>query len=296
MGNVIDPFICPSLAKGIRRAYLEALDASWADFGQRVRAFRRRSGGVKINSQKALHREVERFKTKLMPQFLSAADIGVQSGRKEAWMIFTLAHLQDSATVIGRAGVSCTFFGYPHVVDVRDLPVEFTGHAIDRLIQRAHVVDLPLSKSDLNAIHAGFSSAMIWAAAAAKAMLDLSAEEHRSTDVIIPADHGIFLGRFDTQALRLILTTFVDSAKLWDEETYALSQLTQLGEERLALSALDLVANGWMAHDDTQVSESLVEIWRAFGWVIREREERPGKMDAAWLARTEEGGKGVLDD
>ena len=45
-----------------------------------------------------------------------------------------------------------------------------------------------------------------------------------------------------------------------------------------------LVANGWMAHDDTQVSERLINIWKTFGWVIREREERPGKMDAAWAA------------
>ena len=78
---------------------------------------------------------------------------------------------------------------------------------------------------------------------------------------------------------RLVLTTFIDSAKLWDEEIYALGQLNRLGEERLALSALDLVANGWMAHDDTQVGERLTEIWKTFGWVIREREARPAKMD-----------------
>ena len=285
MGIPNEPFICPSLARGIRRAYLETLDASWVDFSQRVKAFRRRTGGVEITSPKAFRREVDRFKTKLMPQFLSAADIGVESGRKKAWMIFTLVHRQDSANVLGKAGVCCTLLGYPHVLDVRSLPIEFTGHAIDRLIQRAHVVDLPLSSSDLNAIHAGFASAMIWAAAAAKAMQKLDEEEQARTDVIIPADHGIFLGRFDPQVSRLVLTTFIDSARLWEEEIYALKQLNELGEERLALSALNLMADGWMGHNDTHVSERLIDIWKTFGWVIREREERPGKMDAAWLAK-----------
>jgi len=284
MGSMIEPLICPSLARGIRRAYFEVLDANWADFGRRMKAFRQRTGGIDISSPKAFRREVERFRTKLMPQFLSSTDIGVASGRKRAWMMFTLSHLQDSAHDIGRAGITCTLVGYPHVVNFSTLPIEFTGHAIDRLIQRAHVVDLPLSQGDLNAIHAGFSSAMIWATAAAKAMQVMSEEEQARTDVIIPADHGIFLGRFDPQVSRLLLTTFIDSAKLWDEEIFALGQLNRLGEERLALSALDLVANGWMAHDDTQVSERLIGIWKTFGWVIREREERPGKMDAAWAA------------
>jgi|GEM_PF-3597445 len=97
--------------------------------------------------------------------------------------------------------------------------------------------------------------------------------------------------RVDPQVSRLMLTTFIDSEKLWDEEIFALGQLNRLGEERLALSALDLVANGWMAHDDTPVSERLIDIWKTFGWVIREREERLGKMDAAWADRNLEDGQ-----
>jgi hypothetical protein len=40
-----------------------------------------------------------------------------------------------------------------------------------------------------------------------------------------------------------------------------------------------------MAHDDTHVSDRLIDIWKTLGWVIRECEERPGKIDAAWLAK-----------
>jgi hypothetical protein len=39
-----------------------------------------------------------------------------------------------------------------------------------------------------------------------------------------PADHGIFLGRFDSQASRLVLITFIDSAKIWHKEIIAVGQ------------------------------------------------------------------------
>jgi len=39
------------------------------------------------------------------------------------------------------------------------------------------------------------------------------------------------------------------------------------------------------------VSERLIDIWKTFGWVIREREERLGKMDAAWADRNLEDGQ-----
>ena len=41
MGSMIEPLICPSLARGIRRAYFEVLDANWADFGRRMKAFQK---------------------------------------------------------------------------------------------------------------------------------------------------------------------------------------------------------------------------------------------------------------
>jgi len=104
----------------------------------------------------------------------------------------------------------------------------------------------------------------------------------RNLGRISPADHGIFSGRFDPQVSRLVLITFVDCGRPWEEEIYALKQLSELGEARLALSALDLMVNGSMAHNDSQVNVRLIDIWKTFGWVIREREERPGKMDAAW--------------
>ena len=174
-----EPLLCPSLFRGIRRADLETLDASWVDFGQRVEAFHRKTDDIEITSPGALRTEVEQSKTKLMPQFLSAADIGVESGREKAWMMLTLVYRQDSDNVLGKVGVSCTLLSYLNSPDVRSLPIEFTGYAIDRLIQSAHMMDLPLSISDLNVVHVGFASAMIWNATAAKAPRVLDMPEHK---------------------------------------------------------------------------------------------------------------------
>lgn len=296
MGIPNEPFICPSLARGIRRAYLESLDRHWAIFRAREKSDALRNPHLHLRTHKAYMREIERIRSRLTPRLLSISDMRVAAGRKEAWFMLTLVRLQAAAAGAGSARVSAEVMTYPRTrIWRRQLPIEFTGHAIDRLIQRAHVVELPLTDSDLDAIHAGFASALIWAVAALKAIEGMGAEDVRRLDVIIPAEHGIFLGCFDPEARNLVLITFVDSAKLWEEEVYALDQLNQLGEERLALSALDLLAEGWMAHDDTHVSERLIDIWKTFGWVIREREERPGKMDEAWSAQTEEGEKDVLD-
>ena len=38
-----------------------------------------------------------------------------------------------------------------------------------------------------------------------------------------------------------------------------------------------------------RVIDRLIDIWKKFGWVIREREARPGKMDAAWLEQNDKG-------
>lgn len=287
MGIPNEPFICPSLARGIRRAYLESLDRHWAIFKAREMSDALRTPYLHLRTHKAYMREIERIRSRLMPRFLSISDMRVAAGHKEAWFMLTLARL-PAATGAGSARVSAEVMTYPRTRQWRrQLPIEFTGHAIDRLIQRAHVVELPLTDSDLDAIHAGFASALIWAVAAVKAIEGMDADDVCRLDVIIPAEHGIFLGRFDPEAAHLVLTTFVDSAKLWEEEIYALNKLNAVGEERLALSALDLLAEGWMAHDDTHVSERLIDIWKTFGWVIREREERPGKMDAAWDERSD---------
>jgi hypothetical protein len=274
VGSVVEPFICSSLARGIRRAYLESLDRHWAIFKAREKSDALRNPYLHLRTHKAYMREIERIRSRLMPRFLSISDMRVSAGRKEAWFMLTLARL-PAATGAGSARVSAEVMTYPlSRIWRRQLPIEFTGHAIDRLIQRAHVVELPLTDSDLDSIHAGFASALIWAVAALKAIEGMDAEDVGRLEVIIPAEHGIFLGRFDPEAAHLALTTFVDSAKLWEEEIYALNQLNAVGEERLALSALDLLADGWMAHDDTHVSERLIDIWKTFGWVIREREDK----------------------
>jgi hypothetical protein len=98
-----------------------------------------------------------------------------------------------------------------------------------------------------------------------------------------PAERGIFLGRYDTKASQLVIKTFVDSSKLWEEELYALDKLNSTSEDKLAVSVMDLLAAGWIAHDDTHFRELLIDAWQTFGWTIQEWDDRPSKMDSAWI-------------
>jgi len=82
MGSAIEPLIRPWLERSIRCAYLEELDANWAEFGQRFRVLWQRSGHLAISSLGAFRRLVERFRAKLTPQVLSSTDIGVASSCK----------------------------------------------------------------------------------------------------------------------------------------------------------------------------------------------------------------------
>ena len=69
------------------------------------------------------------------------------TGRKEAWFMLTLARLQV-ATGAGSTRVSADVMTYPRTRQWRTgFPLEFIGHAIDRLLQRAHVVELPTTDS-----------------------------------------------------------------------------------------------------------------------------------------------------
>ncbi len=288
MGIPAEPFICPSLARGIRRAYLERLDACWSEFGKRYRAHRQRTGGLDLCTPKAFRKETETVRSRLMPGFLPITELTLKAGKKQAWIVFTLSRKEEGQGSAGRAAITGTLFTYPHSIHAKTLPIEFTGHAIDRVIQRIRMIDLPLSPADIEAIHAEFATALLWAGATLHTLTSLPPGEACRLNLVIPAEHGVFLGNFDPDTQGVVFRTFVDNVMLWDEERYALAGLNRFAQEPLALAALDSLANGWMAHDDTQISDQLIDIWTAFGWQIREREERPSKMDAAWAERPQE--------
>ncbi len=263
--------IDPSLARGIRRAYLESLDENWAILLKRLRDRRTRIGVIHFKTPKAFHREIEYYRARMMPRFLLATDITIETKKRKAWILFSLTRERESLTEAGRAKVCCVYFGYPQFVDMQFLPIEFSGHAIDRMIQRAGILELPLKKKDLSLIHAGFSGVLIWAVSALEALSAMEPLERASLNIVVPSDLGIFLGNYDDAASKLIITTFVDSSRLWDEEVYALNQLNKVDEDQLALPILNFLVKDWIANTQNTARLELVKIWKMFGWQIRDR-------------------------
>ncbi len=133
----------------------------------------------------------------------------------------------------------------------------------------------------LKILQAGFSSALIWVVAALKAIKGIDETAASQLNLIFPAEHGIFLGCYETKTSQLVVKTFIDSSKLWEEELYALDKLNSTSEDKLAVSVMGLLAAGWITHDDTHVSELLIDVWRTFGWTMQAREGRPKRMDSA---------------
>lgn len=282
MGHMVEPFICNSLAKGIRRAYLEALERNWAIFKKREASEVLRNPYLTLHTHKAFTREISRFCQRRMPRFLSIAQLRAKSGHKDAWCALTL----NKEGSFGGTSVIANVMTYPRFRAWRTaLSIEFTGHAIDRLIQRAHVVDLPITDEDLNAIHAGFSSSLIWATAALTVLQKIDQKEASGLDILIPGEQGIFLGNYEIKNSRLVLKTFIENTDLWEEEIYALQRLSAFTDDHLAMTTFDLLTGGWVSASNSHMQNNLVEIWKAFGWIIRERQERPSKLDEAWALR-----------
>jgi len=94
MGIPNEPFICPSLARGIRRAYLESLDRHWAIFMAREKSDALRNPYLHLRTHKAYMREIERIRSRLMPRFLSISDMRVSANRSRTP---SLNHLTGSS-------------------------------------------------------------------------------------------------------------------------------------------------------------------------------------------------------
>ena len=185
------------------------------------------------------------------------------------------AHFHDAALV-------ADVITYPADAKRSIVPVFFRRHAVERIIQRAGIVDLPLTSYDIEAIHAEFSSALVWGMAASAVLKQRRADSSSLTSIIIPSDHGIFLGQYDQGSGQLIFNTYVDNSKLWDEEHYALAQLRQFDNGLLALTALEAFSPGWTRAQESPVAQGLIETWKKFGWLLRERYSQPDVETMAW--------------
>jgi hypothetical protein len=184
-----------------------------------------------------------------------------------------------------------------HWCEVR-LAVRIRAHAVDRVIQRAKVVDLPVADIDMQAINAEFADLLPIACVAADVLAQRNGEP---LQVLLPAEHGVFLAAWNEEARLLEVRTFVDHAKLNGAQQEAVREIRRLSEHGICAEAVSTIVPGWMwpnrrkgldgqegNEEQPGLRERLVQAWEHFGWRFAEDRLHPGMSDQAWRARTTE--------
>lgn len=172
----------------------------------------------------------------------------------------------------------------------RDIRMRFTGHAVDRVIQRSGHIGLPLADADIHAINAEFADALHFSSAALSALALLHAEEAHRMNVLLPSASGFFLGGFDAESQEITVRTFVDEGRLWSSERQALHELQRIGEGELAVATLRALTENWLSVGGEIVGQRLTEAWRKFGSRLAKEEVPQGMSDKAWESRSVAGG------
>jgi hypothetical protein len=277
-------FIDPSLARGIRSSYFGSLSEAWNTYLANERADFRRQPCKTFSSAKSFRKEISTIRRQRLPQFLPISEISIRSGKREAWMMLTLTSLCDSPNdeLFHNAALFADLITFPADAKRSIIPVFFRRHAVERVIQRSGVVDLPLKKTDIEAIHAEFSTALVWAMAASMVFSNGSELNENLSTVVIPSDNGIFIGEFLANSKQLILKTYVEKSMLRDEQRYALNGLYALDHSLLALAAIEGFVPGWSGDQGEQIKQELLDVWRRFGWLLKERNRQPDELELAW--------------
>ena len=166
--------------------------------------------------------------------------------------------------------------------------VKVSGHAVDRVVQRAKMVDLPVRRPDIQAINAEFADALPLACIATEDLLEVQRTqgEHaaQDTQVLLPAPHGVFLASWSCEEQALIIRTFVDGEKLTEQQLEAVREISQWADAQLSTQVLNILTTGWMNVDVTGLKERLLQTWREYGWRFDEQRLHPGLSDRAWSA------------
>jgi hypothetical protein len=285
--------IDPSLARGIRRAYLEALDESLGRFTQLQVNEQRRNPHVRADTSKGFNRGVERLRRALETSGLIQSEISVSTKHKRLWACLFLRRETETDNLDGK-GMSQT--GHARTVALalthpslrrwmRPMNIKTTAHAIDRVIQRVGIVDTPIHPDDIKAVNAEIAQSLIWAVASFFILSNIDPKDAEALTLILPSQHGFFIGKLDAISSELSLVTYVDRDTSWAEQQEAFRVLDTVSDSQLGFWAADVIAQHHIVAEHTDADNAIYECWRNYGWRIREKLDRPGQLDAAWATR-----------
>ncbi len=278
-----------SLARCIRRTYFRELDGQWKRLKQaRTQAMGRNASITRpIDSDKQLRERLQQLE-KMVGPLIPCASAYVDANSRGAAFIMGLRPTLIPALPVTECQanlVALTLLRPGRFMEL-GVRVKVSSHAVDRVVQRAKTVDLPVGRPDIQAINSEFADALPLACIATEILLEVEraqgGDSARDTQVLLPAPHGVFLAGWSCEEQALIIRTFIDGAKLTDSQKEAVREISRWADGELSTQVLDILTAGWMNVDITGLKERLLQTWRDYGWRFDEQRLHPGLSDRAW--------------
>ncbi len=275
-------YIDPSLAKRIRRAYIESLDLSWERFRKLKQIESMRHPYLKLSTKKAFDKKVARLRHIVEHAGLIYYEFTVKQANRFLWACLFLKREKSTSqddskgmTPTGHARVEALTLHFPPHIRQDPMSIRVSAHAIDRVIQRMGLVELPIKPGDIRAVNTEISQSLIWAAASFFIFGKININESERFTLILPSQHGFFLAQFSIDPVELSLITYVNKDESWPEQKEAFKVLEAVKEEQLAFLAGDILARYHIQAEHSAVDDEIFRCWRDYGWRIREKIDRP---------------------
>lgn len=277
-----------SLAKGIRRAYLQEIEKSFEKLIKIRKQKTQRNPNINISSKKSLNKEIDKLRMQLKHAGITHTEFLVNLSSRVLWasLFISRENFQNSNSrkglnPRGYARVNVLAASYPADEWLSKLNIKITGHAIDRVIQRIKILNLPIKQDDVQAISTELSQSLAWAASTFFVLSKLDINDAKNLKFIYPTQHGFFLAGFYYQKERpeLIITTYINRNNTWDEQVEALATLDGVSDAAIAFFAAHIISPSIIQASHDINAERIFECWRNFGWRLQEKSYRPGKID-----------------
>ena len=279
--------IDPSLARFVRRAYFKHLHQEWAKTDLRIKKgkLRNQNFGKCIDTEKQL-RECAQNYEKAMGSTLPISSIRLDANSRSANVILCLSPdpVPQAVNVSSNAEVRVILLLRQTGVVTKSPGIVVSGHAVDRVIQRCKLIELPINRGDLEAINAEFADALPLACLACSVLSERQDPEGISAhnNILLPSAHGVFLASWLPEERRLLVKTFVDGRQLVQPQIEAVREIAAIGEGQINAHILDAMAPGWLQLRRQDINRSLFDAWQHFGWRFDIERLHPGLSDDAW--------------
>jgi hypothetical protein len=273
-----------ALARGIRRGYMRHLRDAWRAHRLKSIADGARNRLSCVDTQKAYRKSLAACRSRL-GTLLGVTELEVNTPSRSGWLALSLVPVFDEGSSGSADALECyaSFLLRPGGAGSRRLRVSFSGHALDRIIQRSGLINTPVTEQDVRAINAEFADALHYASPAFAAITTQPGDDAGRLTLLLPSPHGFFLGRFDPAESMLRVKTFVDESRLRRSQREALLELNGIDQGRLALVSFSMITPGWLGCADADLSVVLLRIWRELDW--RREPGLAGMSDAAGVHR-----------